>query len=95
MTGVQTCALPISGWKDWFNDFVVNGNNGQAKERSGRITLLGQNLTTVLGVLQLHNIGISRLDPDGEANPGGVAKATAELYVETMNFSQLGTWILT
>ena len=90
---VSFSAVSLPGWKDWFNDFVVNGNNGQTKERSGRIMLLGLTPTTVLGVLQLHNIGIYKLDPDGEANPGGPARAIAELYVETMNFSQLGTWV--
>lgn len=88
-------AASLPGWKAWFNDFVVSGNNGQANERSGRITMLGLNQTTVLGVLELHNIGISKLDPDGEANPGGPARAVAELYVESMNFTQLGTWFLT
>ena len=50
-----------------------------------------------LAVLQLHSMGIFRLDPDPEpsAPTDAVVRARAELYVEAMNFSTLGSYILT
>ncbi len=93
---VTFAASTLSSWKTWFNDFVVNGNNGDANEKNGRLTLL-TNTAVELAVLQLHHVGIYKLDPDPEPSAGqeAVARATAELYVEAMNFTKLGPWVLT
>lgn len=83
----------VTSWKTWFDDFVIAGNCDNLHERSGKLTLLSSDLATELAVLQLHNIGIYRLDPDGE--PGGaLPRAHAALYVEQMNFTKLGSWSL-
>ena len=95
--GIVFAASTLATWQSWFNDFVVGGNNGQANERNGHLTLLASNGVTELAVLQLHHMGIYRLDPDNEPPTGAeaVQVARAELYVEAMNFSTLGSYILT
>ena len=95
--GIVFSASTLATWQSWFNDFVVGGLNGQDKERNGRLTLLASNGVTELAVLQLHKMGIYRLDPDNEPPAGAdaVQHARAELYVEAMNFSTLGPYILT
>ncbi len=60
---------------------------------TGERTFTAAQLALEIAVLRPHNIGIYRLDPDGE--PGGsVPRAHAALYVEQMNFTRLGSWSL-
>ena len=95
--GIVFSASTLATWQSWFNDFVLAGNNGQDMERNGRLTLLALDRVTELAVLQLHHLGIYRLDPDNEPLAGGeaVQQARAELYVEAMNFTTLGSYTLT
>lgn len=91
---VTFSAASLASWKKFFTDFVINGINGQTSEKQGKLTLLAADHVTELAVLQLHHIGIFRLDPDPEPVGGGeqIARATAGLYVEAMNFSMLGAY---
>jgi hypothetical protein len=72
----------LQSWSDWFEDFVVKGENGDDKEKSGAIVFLDPTLKQELGRVELKNVGIFALrrQPSTEQ----VARATAELYVESM-----------
>jgi hypothetical protein len=81
--------LSMSGadsWFDWFDDFVLNGNNGPAAERSGSISLLAPNLADELARVDLHGLGIFRLttDKDDDAPQDQIPRLTAHLYCEQM-----------
>jgi phage tail-like protein len=70
-------------WVDWFQDFVVKGNNGDAAEKSGRIVFLAPDLKAELGRIELHNVGIFALrHPPSAAET--VSRVVAELYCERM-----------
>ena len=72
----------LQSWSDWFDDFVVKGENGDDKEKSGAIVFLDATLKQELGRVELKNVGIFALrrQPPTEQ----VARVTAELYVESM-----------
>jgi hypothetical protein len=80
-------------WFDWYEDFVLNGNNGPAAERSGSIALLGPNLVDELARVDLAGLGIYRLttDRDDDAPPDQLARLTAHLYCEQMTLVPGGT----
>jgi phage tail-like protein len=72
-------------WFDWFEDFVIKGNNGDAKEKNGSITLLSANLKEELLRIDLFNLGIFRIGQDKtEANSDRITSVTAHLYCERM-----------
>jgi hypothetical protein len=73
-----------STWTSWFQDFLIAGNNGDAAEKSGKITFLLPDLKTPLAHIELHGLGIVSL----ETTPGGpkqIAHLTAGLYCEQMS----------
>lgn len=72
----------LQSWSDWFDDFVVKGDNGEDKEKNGAIVFLDATLKQELGRVELKNVGIFALrrQPSTEQ----VARVTAELYVESM-----------
>jgi hypothetical protein len=72
----------LQTWSDWFDDFVVKGDNGDDKEKNGAIVFLDPTLKQELGRIELKNVGIFALrrQPSTEQVP----RATAELYVESM-----------
>jgi hypothetical protein len=72
-------------WFDWFESFVVKGNNEDKKEKNGSISFLAANLADELLRLDLFNLGIFRIGPDkAEANSDRVTTVTAQLYCERM-----------
>ena len=72
-------------WFDWFEDFVVKGNNEEAKEKNGSITLLSANMADELLRIDLFNLGIFRIGNDkAEANSDRITTVTAHLYCERM-----------
>jgi hypothetical protein len=72
----------LQSWSDWFDDFVVKGENTDDKEKNGAIVFLDATLKQELGRIELKNVGIFALrrQPSTEQ----VARVTAELYVESM-----------
>jgi tail tube protein gp19 len=77
-----------STWWDWYNDFVVNGQNDDQREKNGAIVFLGPDMKAELGRIKLLNCGIFRLADDGmEANSDKIKRLTAELYCERMEFA--------
>jgi T4-like virus tail tube protein gp19 len=72
-------------WLDWFDDFVINGNNDESKEKNGSMSLLSANRTDELMRIELLNLGIFSIGPDkAEANAEQIATVTAHLYCERM-----------
>ena len=94
---VTIAASGLSTWQQWFDDFVVKGNSTSSNEKNGTLTFLTSDLKTELGVLQLHHMGIYRLDPDNEPTTTheGISRGKASLYVDQMNFTKLGPYALT
>ena len=81
-------------WFDWFEDFVVRGNNGQEEERGGKLTFLASNLKDELGHVTFFNLGIFKIGGDkAEANADAIKRITAELYCERMEL-QIGSGAL-
>jgi T4-like virus tail tube protein gp19 len=81
---VSLSASSAQTWQDWYNDFLINGNNGDDKERDGAIVFLSQSLTE-LGRLNLYHCGIYRLAPKPQdSRSEAIARLTAELYCERM-----------
>ncbi len=72
-------------WQDWFDDFVVKGNNGQSQEKSGCLTFLAPDQKTALAQIDFSGLGIFRLAADKvEAGSENIRRVKAELYVERM-----------
>lgn len=76
-------------WAQWHEDFVVKGNAGDAQEKNGAIVFLDPSLKEELGRINLFNCGIFRFgaEPRDAANRDRVARVTAELYCERMEFA--------
>lgn len=75
-------------WRQWHEDFVVRGNNGEKNEKNGRIVLLGADMKDELAEVKLSNAGIYALR-SGEANASSEAQPQLEasLYVERMELA--------
>ncbi|HEX6058061.1 MAG TPA: phage tail protein [Gemmatimonadaceae bacterium] len=79
-------------WTDWYDAFVVKGNNGDAAEVNGAIELLGPDLKEPMATITLGNCGIVRLAPAAAEGAGDrVARTTAELYCERMTLDSGAT----
>lgn len=73
-------------WFQWHEDFVINGNNDESQEKSGKIEFLSADLKTVLGTIQLYNLGIFELRTQrAEASSDQIRRVTARLYCERMD----------
>jgi phage tail-like protein len=82
-TGAQT-------WLDWFEDFVVKGNNGDDREKTGALIFLAPNRQSEIGRVHFFNMGIFKLAATkGDANQEQIRRVTAHLYCERMEF-QIG-----
>lgn len=75
-------------WLEWHQNFVVNGNNADDREKSGAIIVLTPDLRTELMRVSLQNCGIFRIAPEPAAEGRTViARLTAEMYCERMQLS--------
>ena len=82
--------VSAQSWVDWHKDFVIQGNNGQESEKSGRLLFLSANLQEQLLEIKFFNLGIFKLDAEaGEPNATAPARMTAELYCERMEFKYM------
>ncbi len=84
---------PVSApdWANWRNQFIVQGNSGDAQEKTGALEILGPDLQAVLLPLQLSHVGIKRLWHLPRAADGGADKYRAELYCEGMSVASTPT----
>jgi len=72
---------------DWHEDFVIKGNNGADKTKSGTLEYLSPDLHDALFTLKFSHAGIFRLDQaESAAGLESIQRVTAELYVEEMTF---------
>lgn len=78
---VTFSSADVEPWRVWADDFIVNGNNGQDKEKQGSIEVLSPNLADVLARLTIKQIGIVELTPtdDGRAHRAGLYFEYAQL----------------
>lgn len=71
------------GFQEWFEDFVIRGNNGQSRERPG--TLESGRFT-----LEFVNLGISAMTRPSD-RPGAMVRRTkVEMYCESVRFHATG-----
>lgn len=75
-------------WESWFQTFVVEGRNADTDEKTGSVSLLSPDLTTVLARIGFYHVGIFRLTPDWGGDPA-LALVSAGLYCERMDLSQV------
>jgi hypothetical protein len=74
-------------WRIWHEDFVIQGNNSDEKEKSGALLFMDPTLSNEILRIELNQCGIFRLaearSPTGILLPGYV---TAEIYCERLKF---------
>jgi len=69
----------------WHEDFVVHGNNGEDRERSGSLVYLSPDRQKVLLELVFSGIGIFKGTTDeSENNSDKIRRVTFEMYVENL-----------
>jgi hypothetical protein len=72
---------------DYFETFVIKGNNEETQEKSGALIFLSANREKELARVNFYNMGIYKLSPDkSEANDDKVKRISCEWYVERMEF---------
>lgn len=70
----------------WHEDFVINGNNGDEKEKSGSLVYLSRNRQKELLTLNFRNLGIFKITSDqSDAQSDKVRQVTVEMYVEGLS----------
>jgi len=89
---ITLLASSSATWEQWFKDFLIRGNDGQASEKNGTLTFLTSNLQSALGTVKFFNMGIFKLDDDAAEDSSGnvIQRFRAELYVERMEISIIG-----
>jgi phage tail-like protein len=75
-------------WNEWFDSFVVKGNNDEGNEKKGSISFMSSDGTDELLRIDLFNLGIFWIAPDKmEANSESLRTVTARLYCERMELT--------
>jgi hypothetical protein len=75
----------VEPFLDWFEDFVVKGDNGPASEKNGAIVCLSPNLKDEILRVELSQVGIVSInDSKQAAGTDSVKRFRVELYVEKM-----------
>ena len=80
---IELSAASAGTWRTWFQSFVIDGHSSATDEKSGSLSFLNANLTTVLATINFHNLGIFRL----ENAPADPSRVVAELYCERMELA--------
>lgn len=84
---VMTIGEPADQLYDWFEAFVIQGNNDDASEKGGSLEYLASDMKTVLFTLKFSNLGIFELMPVAvDAGGSTVPKLLAAMYCESMDF---------
>jgi len=85
--GVTLAETGADTWHAWLEDFVIEGNNDEGQEKTGRLEFLTANSQAALFTLNFHNLGIYALrPPPSEASSDAIARVKADLYCERMEF---------
>jgi hypothetical protein len=77
-------------FQDWFDDFVIKGNNSSEEEKTGSLEFLTPDLKTQLFRLDFTGMGIFSLAPVEATTADRIRRMKAEMYVETIAFSYNG-----
>jgi len=78
----EAAAQPFAAWHE---DFVIKGNNDDAREKGGSLSLLSPDRSKTLAKIKFYHLGIFRMTPlKAEAGSDSIAKVEVELYVERM-----------
>ena len=73
---------------DWFDDFIVKGNNSPGNERNGSLVFLDQSLQVPIIGVAMQGLGILRVSEEREAQGSdAIARVNVELYCEAMELS--------
>jgi hypothetical protein len=82
-----------SPWVEWQDDFLINGNNGDDKERSGSLIFFND-AGDELGRFTLSHLGLFKLTPEKvESGSEAIRRVKAEMYCEDMSFKfGTATW---
>jgi hypothetical protein len=84
---IELAAISAETWRVWFRSFVIDGNSSAMNEKTGTLSFLAPNLSTVLATISFQNLGIFRLEdapPDASAE---ITRVVAELYCERMELA--------
>lgn len=71
---------------DWYEDFVIKGNNDADKEKSGSLEFLSMNRRETLFKLEFSNLGIYKFRPEKNTNEE-IRRDAISMYVEKVKFS--------
>lgn len=80
----------LNTWTGWFEDFVINGNNGDDKERNGTLSFYqgSKNIAS----LELQHLGVFKMTPEKvEAGSESIRRVKYEMYCENMAFDFPGS----
>jgi hypothetical protein len=82
-------------FRKWFDDFVINGNNGDDQEKNGTLELLTQDRKRKLITVNLGHMGIFRMAPV-KPEPGmeeATRRVKIEMYVQAIavKFAEMAT----
>jgi hypothetical protein len=78
MTLSQTGAESI---EQWFQSFVIAGDNDESKEKSGELTFLTADLQTTLFSVKFNHLGIFELAPvTGASSADNIPRLVASMY---------------
>ncbi len=84
---VYVSLISAKPWFDWHKEFVVDGKNKPANEKTGAITLLDSTLQETLLTINLNHVGIVNIvNEKADTGQDQVKRAKVELYVEEMEF---------
>jgi hypothetical protein len=91
---ISMAEVTADSWWAWHKDFVIDGNNDEAREKGGRLVFLSPNRQTELAEVKFSNLGIFKINADkAEANADSIKRVKAELYCEKMEFNYLANVI--
>lgn len=91
---ISMAEVTSDSWWQWHKDFVIDGNNDESREKSGRLVFLSPNRQTELAEVKFSNLGIFKINADkAEANNDSIKRVSAELYCEKMEFNYLANVI--
>ena len=93
-SGIETPNLVITfpessskEFSDWHKDFVIQGHNGQDKEKEGTLEYLAPDLKEVLFTVTFHGLRIFKIAPDNIASGGEVnRRIKCEMFCRSINF---------
>ena len=78
---IELSNVSAATWRTWFQSFLIDFS--AANEKTGSLSFLNANLTTVLATINFFNLGIYRL----ENSPADPNRVVAELYCERMELA--------